>query len=172
MMRFDAETYLPEDVLVKVDRMSMAHSIESRVPLLDNDVIAFASSLPSEMKICGGMRKRILKKAAATLVPSEILNRAKQGFGPPLGVWFRGGLRELFADTLLSPRSLQRGYFQPRFVRRIVDEHVAGKRDHTFRLWQLVIFERWHQRYVDAHTGNLFPLSAPAVPLDAVLQRG
>jgi asparagine synthase (glutamine-hydrolysing) len=149
MMRFDAETYLPEDVLTKVDRMSMAHSIESRVPLLDNEVIAFASALPARLKIRNGRRKHVLKEVAATLLPREIIDRPKQGFGVPLGVWFRGSLRELFADTLLSPRTLQRGYFQPSFVRSIVDEHLTGKRDHTLRLWQLVVFERWHRQYVD-----------------------
>jgi asparagine synthase (glutamine-hydrolysing) len=165
MMRFDAETYLPEDVLTKVDRMSMAHSIESRVPLLDNDVIAFAAELPSAMKIKNGRRKHVLKEVAATLVPRAILDRKKQGFGVPLGTWFRGNLRELFADTLLSPASLQRGYFQPTFVRRIVDEHLAGTRDHTLRLWQLVVFEKWQQQYV-----NTLPLSTPALPSPAVAQ--
>jgi asparagine synthase (glutamine-hydrolysing) len=149
MMRFDAETYLPEDVLTKVDRMSMAHSIESRVPLLDNEVIAFASALPAGLKIKDGRRKHILKEVAATLLPRDIVDRRKQGFGVPLGVWFRGNLREMFADTLLSPRTLQRGYFEPAFVRRIVDEHLAGTRDHTLRLWQLAVFERWHRAYVD-----------------------
>ena len=105
-MRFDAETYLPEDVLTKVDRMSMAHSIESRVPLLDNEVIAFASALPASLKIKNGRRKHVLKEVAATLLPRDILDRRKQGFGVPLGIWFRGNLRELFADTLLSPASL------------------------------------------------------------------
>jgi asparagine synthase (glutamine-hydrolysing) len=166
MMRFDTETYLPEDVLTKVDRMSMAHSIESRVPLLDNEVIEFALRLPSKYKIKEGRRKHTLKQLAATLLPPEILSRKKQGFGVPLGIWFRGGLRELFADTLLSRESLQRGYFNPRFVQRIVHEHLSGKRDHSFRLWQLVVFERWSQRYV-VRTGNRLPLSAPAVPLEA-----
>jgi asparagine synthase (glutamine-hydrolysing) len=169
MMRFDAETYLPEDVLTKVDRMSMAHSIESRVPLLDNDVIAFASSLPASLKIKAGRRKHVLKEVAAALLPAEILNRRKQGFGVPIGTWFRGNLRELFSDTLLSAASLQRGYFQPAFVRRIVNEHMSGKRDHTLRLWQLVVFEKWNQLYatrssVAASTvGNQLPRSAPAV---------
>ena len=182
MMRFDAETYLPEDVLTKVDRMSMAHSIESRVPLLDNEVIELASTLPASLKIKDGRRKHVLKEVAATLLPTEILNRRKQGFGVPLGTWFRGKghpsahnpragdpaiMRELFADTLLSPASLQRGYFQPLFVRQLVDEHVAGKRDHTLRLWQLVVFERWHQEYLDS---NRFPLSAPAVPSSAAVR--
>src|SRR5262245_27052639 len=102
MMRFDPETDLPEDVLTKVDRMSMAHSIESRVPLLDNDVIAFAASLPASLKIHQGRRKHVLKRVAATLLPAAIVERRKQGFGVPLGIWFRGGLRDLFADTLLA----------------------------------------------------------------------
>jgi len=150
MMRFDAETYLPEDVLTKVDRMSMAHSIESRVPLLDNEVIRFACALPASMKIRNGRRKHILKQVAAALLPDDILNRPKHGFGVPLDVWFRGNLRELFADTLLSPSSLQRGYFDASFVRRLVDAHISGKRDHGERLWQLVVFEKWHRQYVDA----------------------
>src|SRR5262249_5258450 len=139
-----------EDVLAKVDRMGMAHSIESRVPLLDNEVISFASSLPAAFKIKNGRRKHILKEVAASLLPPEIIDRPKQGFAVPLGFWFRGGLRELFADTLLSSSALQRGYFQPGFVRQLVDEHLSGVRDHTLRLWQLVVFERWQRRYVDA----------------------
>src|SRR5262245_43264003 len=134
MMRFDAQTYLPEDVLTKVDRTSMAHSIESRVPLLDNEVVEFAFSLPPAFNIKSGRRKHILKQVAATLLPPEILDRPKQGFGVPLGVWFRGRLLELFADTLLSPRALERGYFEPRFIKRIVNEHLEGTRDHTLRL--------------------------------------
>jgi len=168
MMRFDAETYLPEDILTKVDRMSMAHSIESRVPLLDNAVIEFAARLPSAMKIRNGRRKHVLKEVAARLLPPEIIARPKQGFGVPIGVWFRGNPRELFADTLLSPRSLQRGYFQPAFVRRLIDEHVAGKRDHTLRLWQLVVFERWHQQYIDDAAGHQSAFNAFAAPMQAV----
>jgi asparagine synthase (glutamine-hydrolysing) len=162
MMRFDAETYLPEDVLTKVDRMSMAHSIESRVPLLDNEVIRFAYSLPAALKIRNGRRKHVLKRLASTLLPQQIVERRKQGFGVPLGVWFRGNLRELFADTLLSAASLQRGYFEPRFIEQQVAEHLAGKRDHTMRLWQLVVFERWHRMYVDARPrfGALLATSA------------
>jgi len=150
MMRFDAVTYLPEDVLTKVDRMSMAHSIESRVPLLDNEVISFASSLPAALKIRNGRRKHILKEVAVTLLPRDLLDRPKQGFGVPLGVWFQGKLRDIFSDTLLSDRARSRGYFQPRFVERLMHEHLSGTRDHSLRLWQLVVFERWHRQYVDA----------------------
>jgi len=136
-------------VLTKVDRMSMAHSIESRVPLLDNGVIDLANALPSSLKIKNGRRKHVLKEVATRLLPDGIVDRKKQGFGVPLGTWFRGDLKELFADTLLSPSTLQRGYFESRFVKRIVNEHLSGRRDHTLRLWQLVVFERWHRQYLD-----------------------
>lgn len=170
MMRFDAETYLPEDVLTKVDRMSMAHSIESRVPLLDNRVIALATSLPAAFKIKDGRRKHVLKEVAAALLPRDILDRRKQGFGVPLATWFRGGLKELFADTLLSPSSLQRGYFNARYVRQLVDEHLSSRRDHTLRLWQLVVFERWQQLYVERARGKPLPLSAPVFPIQAAVR--
>jgi asparagine synthase (glutamine-hydrolysing) len=149
MMHFDFETYLPEDILTKVDRMSMAHSIESRVPLLDNEVVDFAARLPAALKIRDGRRKHILKEAAAGLLPAHILDRRKQGFAVPLGGWFRGGIRELFSDVLLSSRARQRGYFDVRFIERLVDEHVTGRREHTLRLWALVIFELWHRQYLD-----------------------
>jgi asparagine synthase (glutamine-hydrolysing) len=149
MMRFDFETYLPEDVLTKVDRMSMAHSIESRVPLLDNEVIDFAATLPARLKIRNGRRKHVLKETLRTLLPDSILNRRKQGFGVPLGNWFRGGLTDLFSDVLDSPRTKQRGYFEPAFVSRLLREHLSGGRDHTLRLWQLLVFELWHRHYLD-----------------------
>ena len=164
MMRFDLHTYLPDDILTKVDRMSMAHSIESRVPLLDNAVIDFALALPPEFKIRDGRRKHVLKEVAAQILPREWLDRPKQGFAVPLGVWFRGRLHELFADTLLSQSSLERGYFQAPFIRRMLQEHLSARRDHTLRLWQLVVFERWHQLYVDSHTSSTEP-TEPALAM-------
>jgi asparagine synthase (glutamine-hydrolysing) len=158
MMRVDFATYLPEDVLTKVDRMSMAHSIESRVPLLDHPLVEFALRLPLTFKLRGSERKYLLKRAAARVLPDAVLQRRKQGFGVPLSVWFRGDerqgraasrLRDAFQDVLLSPRARQRGYFDAREVQRLLDEHVAGRRDHDFRLWQLFMFELWHREYVD-----------------------
>jgi asparagine synthase (glutamine-hydrolysing) len=149
MMRFDFETYLPEDVLTKVDRMSMAHSIETRVPMLDNLVIDFAASLPAAFKIRHGRRKHILKETLRPMLPPGILDRKKQGFGIPLGAWFRGGLTGLFSDVLDAPRTRQRGYFEPAFVSRLLKEHLAGERDHSLRLWQLLVFELWHRQYLD-----------------------
>jgi asparagine synthase (glutamine-hydrolysing) len=150
MMAFDFETYLPEDCLVKVDRMSMAHSIESRVPLLDHRVVEFAASLPVSMKIQGDRRKHLLKQLAFRYAPREILDRPKQGFGVPIGHWFRGSLRDAFGDILSSPTTRQRGYFDYRFVDRVLEEHLSGRRDHSLRLWQLLVFELWHRQYVDS----------------------
>ncbi len=150
MMAFDFETYLPEDCLTKVDRMSMAHSIESRVPLLDHLVVEFAASLPPEMKIAAQRRKHLLKQLAFKLVPRELLDRPKQGFGVPIGHWFAGSLRDVFGDVLGSAATRQRGYFNAPFVEQILAEHLTGKRDHALRLWQLLVFELWHRQYVDA----------------------
>jgi asparagine synthase (glutamine-hydrolysing) len=149
LMAVDFETYLPEDCLVKVDRMSMAHSIESRVPLLDHLVVEFAASLPVGMKMPGGRLKHLLKELAFSLVPRDMLDRPKQGFSVPIGHWFRGELREAFGDILGSPLTRQRGYFDHRFIDRVLTEHLDGKRDHSWQLWQLLVFELWHRQYVD-----------------------
>jgi asparagine synthase (glutamine-hydrolysing) len=169
MMRFDFQTYLPEDILTKVDRMSMAHSIESRVPLLDHEVVSFAASLPAHMKLRGVARKRVLKQAAAAVLPAEVFARPKHGFGVPIGVWFRESLRDFVVDTLQSPRARQRGYFEPHFVDRVIREHLTGRRDHTLRLWQLLMFELWHREYLDdpatSHArGSSLPLGRSPVP--------
>jgi asparagine synthase (glutamine-hydrolysing) len=149
MMRVDFGTYLPEDVLTKVDRMSMAHSIESRVPLLDHPLVELALRLPLEQKIREGERKRLLRRVAARVLPREILTKRKQGFGVPLGIWFRGQLRDAFEDVLRSPRLRQRGYFEGREIDRLLQEHRSGRRDHELRLWQLFMFELWHRQYID-----------------------
>ena len=119
------------------------------MPLLDNRVIDFAASLPAPFKIRNGRRKHILKETLRTLLPDGILARRKQGFGIPIGTWFRGGLTGLFADVLDVPRTRQRGYFDPAFVGRLLREHLSGERDHTLRLWQLLVFELWHRQYLD-----------------------
>jgi asparagine synthase (glutamine-hydrolysing) len=150
MMAFDFETYLPEDCLTKVDRMSMAHSIEVRVPLLDHLVVEFAASLPAALKMRHGALKYLLKQLAFRYVPRELLERPKQGFAVPIGSWFRGSMRDAFGDILASPTTRQRGYFNDQFVSRVLDEHLSGKRDHSLRLWQLLVFELWNRQYVDA----------------------
>jgi asparagine synthase (glutamine-hydrolysing) len=150
LMAFDFETYLPEDCLTKVDRMSMAHSIESRVPLLDHHVVELAASLPPDLKIHNGTLKYLLRQLAFRLVPREMVDRPKRGFEAPITRWFRGSLRDVLHDVLASPTARQRGYFDYSFVDRVLDEHLSGKRDHALRLWQLLVFELWNRQYADA----------------------
>ena len=148
-MSVDVRSYLPNDLLVKMDITSMANSLEARSPFLDQDVMEFAARLPMKMKVRHRSRKDVLKKAFADLLPPENVNRPKMGFGVPVGSWFRGPLRELLADTLLSEQSKQRGYFRPEEVQRLVSEHLEEKEDHSARLWSLVMLEMWHREVVE-----------------------
>ena len=135
-------TYLPDDLMAKVDIASMAHGLEARSPFLDHRIVEFAAGLPIAEKTS----KRLLKRRFAGRLPPEILSRPKMGFGVPLSDWFRGPLRELARDHL----SRDRGYFRLEAVRRLLDDHVAGRADHGFRLWALVVLEAWHRVYIDA----------------------
>ena len=145
----DVETYLPCDILTKVDIASMAFGLECRSPFMDHKVVELAARIPREMKLRGRRGKRILVETFADLLPESIQTRRKMGFGVPLDHWFRGSLRPLLMDTLLQPKSLDRGYFDPVAVRRLIEEHSTGKWDHSARLWLLLVFELWHQKFVD-----------------------
>jgi len=147
-MAIDVASYLPYDLLVKVDITSMANSLEARSPFLDHEVMEFAARLPVEIKFRGGRLKSLLKRAFADLLPPENVNRRKMGFGVPVGQWFRGPLRDLLRDTLFSPRSLERGYFRETEVRRLVDEHMGRRADHSFQLWNLLMLELWHREFI------------------------
>lgn len=145
----DLRLYLPDDLLVKVDIASMASSLEVRAPFLDRRVVEFGVSLPTRHKLRRTGGKHILKRAAERFVPHENIHRQKMGFGVPVGEWFRTELRSLLNDTVLSERALQRGYFRPEAVRRLVDEHQRRAMDHTPRLWALFMFELWHRELLD-----------------------
>jgi asparagine synthase (glutamine-hydrolysing) len=145
----DSKTYLPGDILTKVDRMSMAHSIEAREPLLDHKLIEFAQTIPARFKLHGKVGKHILKKAVRGLVPDEIIDRPKQGFGVPISRWFTRELRDLLYDTLTDARTRQRGYFNQRVVEEILDEHQRGRRDNSRHLWGLLVLELWHRSFID-----------------------
>ncbi|HMQ04651.1 MAG TPA: asparagine synthase (glutamine-hydrolyzing) [Pyrinomonadaceae bacterium] len=145
----DLMTYLPNDLLVKVDIASMANSLEARSPLLDHNVIEFAASLPAGLKMRGVETKSLLKKVAARLVPREVVYRQKMGFGVPIGKWFRTEMREFVRGVLLSGRALDRGIIRPEILRNYVDEHTEGRRDHSPRLWSLLMLELWFQRFID-----------------------
>jgi asparagine synthase (glutamine-hydrolysing) len=149
VLYLDSKTYLPGDILTKVDRMSMATSLEARVPMLDHVFLEWVTALSPKWKMRNGSQKFILKKLAARVgVPSEVLNRPKQGFALPLGAWMRGELKDLVLTTLLDTQTLQRGYFNAIGVRRMLDEHFQGRRDHSARLWRLLIFELWHRNFL------------------------
>ncbi len=145
----DAALYLPDDLLVKVDIASMAHSLEARSPFLDHEFMEFAATIPSDLKVRGRVKKYILKRALSGLLPEEILHRPKMGFGVPIDHWFRHELRELAHDTLLGPRCLGRGYFRPETVQRLLDEHIRGIANWHYLLWNLLMLELWHRTFVD-----------------------
>jgi len=149
LLYLDSKTYLPSDILTKVDRMSMAHSIEAREPLLDHKLIEFVQTIPAALKLRGSVGKHILKAAVRGLVPDEIINRPKQGFGVPIKRWFNNELRELLYDTLTDSRTLQRGYFDQAAVNEILDEHRRGRRDNSTHLWGLLTLELWHRAFID-----------------------
>lgn len=149
LLYIDSKTYLPGDILTKVDRMSMAASLEARVPLLDHKVIEFVSRVPASLKLLGYETKHLLKKAVADIVPEAILNRPKQGFGVPMQEWINQQLRSRIRDTLDSSISKQRGYINPGYTQTLLEEHERGRRDHSMALWALFMLELWHRRYVD-----------------------
>lgn len=143
----DTKTYLHE-LLMKQDQMSMAASIESRVPFLDHKLVEFAAKMPHEMKLRGGSTKWILRQAMDGILPDEIIHRPKMGFPVPVGKWFRGPFKHIVDEFVLGERALNRGIFDPAFVRSLVSRHNAGE-NHDERLWSLVNFEIWHRRFID-----------------------
>ncbi len=145
----DQMTYLPNDLLVKVDIASMANSLEARSPFLDHKVIEFAASLPESLKMKRTETKSLLKKAAARLVPPEVIYRRKMGFGVPIGNWFRGEMKDFVRDVLLSEKSLNRGIAKREVVEKYVNEHINAERDYTFQIWTLMMMELWFQRFID-----------------------
>jgi asparagine synthase (glutamine-hydrolysing) len=144
----DVRSYLPYDLLVKMDIATMANSLEARSPFLDHKVMEFAARLPSRYKIRGSTRKYLLKKLARKLLPAECLDRPKMGFGVPVGSWMRGPLRPLLEDVLLSSTHAGRGLFEPEAVRGMVRAHVDGAKDNTYRLWSLFWLELWMREFL------------------------
>jgi asparagine synthase (glutamine-hydrolysing) len=145
----DVMSYLPEDLLVKVDIASMAHSLEARSPFLDHKVMEFAALLPPNLKLRGMETKFLLKDTLSDIVPQEILQRKKMGFGVPLDVWFRNDLKEMAYDVLLDQKSIERGYFRKEYVLQMLDDHVSKRYDHSYRIWALLFLELWHRMFID-----------------------
>ena len=149
LLTVNMKTYLPGDLLVKTDRMTMANSLEARCPFLDQELLQFAAGIPSKLKLKGTTAKYILKQALTGILPNEIIRRKKHGFGVPVGRWFRNSLKRYLHETLLNPEALQRGYFDESSLRRLIEEHQSGKRDHGHRLWALLTLEIWHRLFID-----------------------
>jgi asparagine synthase (glutamine-hydrolysing) len=154
----DVKTYLVDDILVKVDRMSMATSLEARVPLLDYRIVELALNLPAHLKLNGQETKVILRRMMAKRLPEAVLNKPKEGFSIPMKHWLRGELRPLMSDLLAPDTIRQRGYFNPKTVARWQTEHISSQANHSHRLWALMVFELWHRQvyetnYLPAESG-------------------
>jgi asparagine synthase (glutamine-hydrolysing) len=150
----DLHTYLPDDLMVKVDVASMAHGLESRSPLLDHALMEWAAEIPEEVRMARGVTKALFKSAMEPYLPAELLYRPKKGFSPPVDQWLRNDLKELAYDTLLSRSSTERGLFRREYVLRLLDEHSGLVRDHHPRLWVLLMLELWFQMWIDAPAGT------------------
>lgn len=148
-MAVDTRSYLPYDLLVKVDITTMANSLEARSPFLDHEVMELAARLPVHLKLRGKQSKYLLKRTFADLLPPANVNRRKMGFGVPLGQWFRGPLRPLLEDGLLSEQLARRKYFDEGVIRSLVADHVQQRADHSFALWNLLMLELWHREFID-----------------------
>lgn len=157
----DVNTYLPGDLLTKMDTATMAHGLEARSPFLDHEFMEFVARLPASFKIRRTATKYILRRAAKELLPKAILRRGKMGFGVPIGRWFRSELRSSVREILLDERARSRGYFRPEFVARLIDEHARGVRAWDQHLWSLLMLEMWHRTYVD---GRPQPVAKPGLP--------
>jgi len=145
----DLFSYLPCDLLVKVDIAAMAHSLETRPPFLDHEFVEFAGRLPGRLKLQGRKGKQILISAFRDLIPPAIQTRAKMGFGVPLDHWFRGPLAQLTRQILLDPRTVQRGYFRREAIEQLLYEHNSGLWNHSHRIWALLFFELWQRKWID-----------------------
>jgi asparagine synthase (glutamine-hydrolysing) len=137
----DMKTYLPGDILTKVDRASMAHALEVRVPLLDHKFVEWVSGLPSTVKLKAGEGKDIFKKSLKPYLSDDILYRKKMGFSIPLGAWLRGPLRDKVRAAVLNPALLDTGIFNEQYLRQMVDQHNSGAKDHTVSLWSVLMFD-------------------------------
>ena len=150
MLATDVHGYLPDDLLVKVDLATMAHSLEARSPLLDHRLMEFAAGVPASTRLRGGRQKRLLKLAMDGILPPEILDRSKRGFGVPLAQWLRTDLADLMRDSLLSERAATRRHFNLADLKRVVDDTLAGTGTYKYLVWDLMMLELWQRTYIDA----------------------
>jgi asparagine synthase (glutamine-hydrolysing) len=144
----DINSYLVDDILVKVDRMSMANSLEARVPFLDHRFVEFAATLPGSLRLKGKRTKHILKASLERELPNQIINRGKEGFSIPIKNWIKEDLSPMMLESLSEANVKEKGFFEPKFVNRLVDEHIKGEENHSHRLWALIVFHMWYDLYM------------------------
>ncbi|MBN1155401.1 asparagine synthase (glutamine-hydrolyzing) [candidate division KSB1 bacterium] len=149
LLYLDTHIYLPNDMLMKVDRMSMANSLEARVPFLDHVFAEFVSTIPAHLKVRGRETKYILKKAMSRYLSDDILYRKKKGFDMPLDVWFRNGLDEMAAEILLDQQCIRRNLLKKQAIEQIIATHKSKEKDLSFQIWTLIVFEKWCQAFID-----------------------
>ena len=145
----DIMSYLPDDLLVKIDIATMANSLEARSPFLDHKLMEFSATIPWQLKLKGNNTKYLLRKALTSFLPPSILHRKKAGFAVPISRWLRHDLRDFIHQILLDKRCTQRGYFKPEVIEELLKQHLSGRYDHGFRLWTLLNLELWHQTFID-----------------------
>jgi asparagine synthase (glutamine-hydrolysing) len=150
MLYLDTKIWLPDNLLMKGDKMTMAASLEARIPLLDYQLTEYAASIPSNVKIRLFKAKYLLKRAFADFLPEPILTRKKMGFNVPTGIWFREGQRSLITRLLLSERMRSRGYFNDAFVARMVRDHLEGRTNYQAQLFLLASLELWFRVFIDS----------------------
>jgi len=153
-----AKCYLQDDILVKVDRASMATSLEVRAPFLDVELVEFLGRVPPHLKLRGSKTKYLLKRAMADVLPPGIADRAKKGFGIPVAAWFKKELRDALQDELSPDRIRRQGIFDPETVQQLISEHLSGRRDNRKPLWTLFVFQLWHRRWIEAPMSPPLPL--------------
>jgi asparagine synthase (glutamine-hydrolysing) len=152
MLYTDLMTRIPDHNMVIGDRMSMAHSLEARCPFVDYKLVEYAASIPSDLKLNGRKLKYILRRVASRYLPRELVYRKKQGFGFPLGIWMRTDLKDFLQRLFADSRFVQANIFNEQYVARILDDHMSGRFDHSYRLWILLNLEIWYRLYVEQET--------------------
>ncbi|NJL33564.1 MAG: hypothetical protein HC893_06505 [Chloroflexaceae bacterium] len=165
MLYVDTKMWLPDDLLARGDKTSMAHSLEARVPLLDHKLVEFAARLPSDLKVRQSERKFILKQTSQRWLPETIVYRKKQGFPLPMTEWLRTELRSFVRDNLSPERLRRRGLFNPAFVERMLNEHDQQVADHSLQIWGLLSVELWQQQFLDQNVWSAAAKYAKAATL-------
>ena len=152
MLYTDLMTRIPDHNMVIGDRMSMAHSLEARSPFVDYRLVEYAASIPADLKLNGRKLKYILRRVASRYLPNELVNRKKQGFGFPLGIWMRSDLKDCLQQMFADSRFVQIGIFDQVYITRLLNEHLSGRADHSYRLWILLNLEIWYRLYFEHET--------------------